>query len=223
LHGSKLADFEAAPASWPADAVERRALASLIPYARNARKHTARQIAEIAGSISEWGWTMPVLIDDADPPRIIAGHGRVLAAQTLALTEVPVVIARGWSEAQKRAYTLADNELALHASWNKEMLRIELADLAAQGADIAKIGFAANATLAPEIAEEELPRALQLEPAREYCVIVCATADEWERLKVALTLTPVRRGGYKKGSPLDDVGTQRVVPAAALLGLLEGP
>jgi ParB-like chromosome segregation protein Spo0J len=208
--------------TWPADAIERRPLASLIPYARNARKHTARQIAEIAASISEWGWTMPVLIDDADPPRIIAGHGRVLAAQTLQLADVPVVIARGWSEAQKRSYTLADNELALHATWNKELLRIELQDLAAQGADIAKIGFAPDAALAPEIADEDLPRALQLEPNREYCVILCATADEWERLKVALSLTPVRRGGYKKGSPLDDIGTQRVVPAAALLGLLEG-
>jgi hypothetical protein len=202
--------------------VERRATASLVPYARNARKHTARQISEIAASIDEWGWTIPILIDDLDPPRIIAGHGRVLAALQLDLPEVPVVIARGWSETQKRAYTLADNELALHATWNKELLKIELNDLRAMGADIAKIGFAPDALSLDDAAAPDLPQALQLEPAREYAVIVCANLDEWERLKVALSLAPVRRGGYKRGSPLDDVGTQRVVPAAALLGLLEG-
>jgi hypothetical protein len=216
-----MADFEPPAVPWAADAVERRAVASLVPYARNARKHTARQIAEIAGSISEWGWTMPVLIDDADPPRIIAGHGRVMAAQVLALETIPVVVARGWTDAQKRAYTLADNELALHASWNKELLKIELEDLQAQGADLTKMGFPADVVASSQVADEDIPRALQLEPNREYAILMCANPEEWERLKVALSLTPVRRGGYKKGSPLDDVGTQRVVPAAALLALLE--
>lgn len=99
------------PAPWPADAVERRPLAALTPYARNARTHSDGQVAEIAASIREWGWTMPVLVDEAGG--IIAGHGRVLAAQSLGLTEVPVMVARGWSDAQKRAYVLADNKLAL--------------------------------------------------------------------------------------------------------------
>jgi ParB-like nuclease domain len=216
-----MADFEPPAVPWAADAVERRAVASLVPYARNARKHTARQIAEIAGSISEWGWTMPVLIDDAEPPRIIAGHGRVMAAQVLALETIPVVVARGWTDAQKRAYTLADNELALHATWNKELLKIELEDLQAQGADLTKMGFPADVVASSQVADEDIPRALQLEPNREYAVLMCANPEEWERLKVALSLTPVRRGGYKKGSPLDDVGTQRVVPAAAILALLE--
>lgn len=216
-----MADFEPPAVPWAADAVERRAVASLVPYARNARKHTARQIAEIAGSISEWGWTMPVLIDDADPPRIIAGHGRVMAAQVLALQTIPVVVARGWTDAQKRAYTLADNELALHATWNKELLKIELEDLQAQGADLTKMGFPADVVAGSQVADEDIPRALQLEPNREYAILMCASPEEWERLKVALSLTPVRRGGYRKGSPLDDVGTQRVVPAAALLALLE--
>lgn len=200
--------------AWPADKIERRPVETLIPYARNARKHSPTQIAEIAGSIREWGWTIPVLCDEDGG--IIAGHGRVLAAHQLAIRDIPVVVARGWSDAQKRAYTIADNEIAAHATWNKELLRVELADLQAQAFDLEKLGFAPSAAQA-EAETDELPQALQLEPAREYAVIVCATADEWERLKVALNLTPVRRGGYRKGSPLDDVGTQRVVLAADFL------
>jgi ParB-like chromosome segregation protein Spo0J len=204
--------------AWPADAIERRPVAELIPYARNARKHSPTQIAEIAGSIREWGWTIPVLVDEDG--QIIAGHGRVLAAHQLAIADIPTVVARGWSDAQKRAYTIADNEIAMHATWNKELLRVELADLQAQAFDLEKIGFAPSDALV-EAETDELPQALQLEPAREYAVIVCATVDEWERLKVALDLTPVRRGGYKKGSPLDDVGTQRVVRASDFLAKIE--
>src|ERR1700710_219768 len=79
--------------AWPADHVARRSIASLIPYARNARMHSDAQVAQLAGSIREWGWTMPVLVDEAGG--IIAGHGRVLAARTLGLTEVPVMTAAG--------------------------------------------------------------------------------------------------------------------------------
>jgi ParB-like chromosome segregation protein Spo0J len=204
--------------AWPADQIERRPVAELIPYARNARKHSPTQIAEIAGSIREWGWTIPVLVDEDG--QIIAGHGRVLAAHQLAIPDIPTVVARGWSDAQKRAYTIADNEIAMHATWNKELLRVELADLQAQAFDLEKIGFAPSDALV-EAETDELPQALQLEPAREYAVIVCATPDEWERLKVALDLTPVRRGGYKKGSPLDDIGTQRVVRASDFLAMIE--
>jgi hypothetical protein len=204
--------------AWPADQIERRPVAELIPYARNARKHSPTQIAEIAGSIREWGWTIPVLVDEDG--QIIAGHGRVLAAHQLAIPDIPTVVARGWSDAQKRAYTIADNEIAMHATWNKELLRVELADLQAQAFDLEKIGFAPSDALV-EAETDELPQALQLEPAREYDVIVCATPDEWERLKVVLDLTPVRRGGYKKGSPLDDIGTQRVVRASDFLAMIE--
>src|SRR5450631_1478974 len=112
---------------WPADHVERRPLASLIPYARNARTHSAAQVAQIAASIREWGWTMPVLADEAGG--LIAGHGRVLAAQKLGLADVPVMVARGWTDAQKRAYVLADNKLALNAGWDEELLAVELSDL----------------------------------------------------------------------------------------------
>lgn len=214
-----MADFQPSAVSWPADAVERRAVSALVPNPRNARKHGPAQIAEIAGLIREWGWTVPILVDDKDG--IIAGHGRWLAAQRLGIADVPVVVARGWSDAQKRAYMIADNEVSAHSTWNKELLRVELADLAQQGVNLETIGFDAVDLAQQSDDASDLPRALQLEPAREYCVIMCADADEWERLKVALSLTPVRRGGYKRGSPLDDVGTQRVVAAADLLALID--
>lgn len=213
-----MGQTEAAP--WPADQIERRDVSALVPHVRNARKHGSAQIAEIAGLIREWGWTVPILIDDHDG--IIAGHGRVLAAQQLGIADIPVVVARGWSDAQKRAYMIADNEVTAHSTWNTELLRVELADLAQQGIDLETIGFSAADLAAKGSSEGELPQALQLEPAREYCVVMCADLDEWERLKVALSLTPVRRGGYKRGSVLDDVSTQRVVTAAAVLKLIEG-
>jgi hypothetical protein len=211
-------DTAAPPLQWPADKIERWPVAKLIPYARNARKHGPAQIAEIAASILEWGWTVPALIDEGG--RIIAGHGRVLAAHQLEIADIPVIIARGWTDTQKRAYALADNEIAAHSAWNKELLRVELTDLAQQAVDLSLLGFSAADTATVDPKAGELPQALQLEPPREYVVVMCADLDEWDRLKIALNLTPVRRGGYRKGSPLDDVGTQRVVKAADLLRLI---
>lgn len=125
--------------AWPADQVERRPVSGLIPYAKNARTHSPAQVGQIAASITEWGWTVPVLVDEAGG--IIAGHGRVLAAQKLGIADVPVMVARGWSEAQRRAYVLADNKLTLNGGWDDAMLRVELADLKGMGADISLIGF----------------------------------------------------------------------------------
>src|SRR5215208_2618823 len=127
---------------WPADNVERWPLDRLVPYARNARTHSDAQVAQIAGSIREWGWTTPVLV--AEDGTIIAGHGRVLAARQLAISEAPVMVARGWSEAQKRAYLLADNKLTDNGGWNEELLRLEVADLAAMGFDLPLVGFSAD-------------------------------------------------------------------------------
>lgn len=124
---------------WPADRVERRLIASLIPYARNARTHSDAQVAQIAASINEWGWTSPVLVDEDGS--IIAGHGRIMAARKLGLTEVPVMVASGWSEAQKKAYVLADNQLAMNAGWDVDLLRVEIGDLDADGFDLDLIGF----------------------------------------------------------------------------------
>jgi len=123
----------------PADKVEKWAIDKLIPYARNARTHSDDQVAQIAASIKEWGWTTPVLVDEDGG--IIAGHGRTLAAQRLKMKEVPVMVAKGWSDAKKRAYVLADNKLALNAGWDNEMLALELAEIGELGFDLDLLGF----------------------------------------------------------------------------------
>ena len=125
--------------AWPADAVERRAVAALVPYARNARTHSGEQVAQLAAAIREWGWTVPVLVDEKS--NIIAGHGRLLAAQSLGLAEVPVMVARGWSEKQRRAYVIADNKLAMNAGWDEGILRVELLELRDGGVDLGLAGF----------------------------------------------------------------------------------
>jgi ParB family chromosome partitioning protein len=110
---------------------------SLIPYARNARTHSAAQVSQIAASIREFGWTNPVLIDDDGG--IIAGHGRVMAARKLGMAEVPCIRLSHLTDTQRRAYIIADNKLALNAGWDDDMLRIELSDL--DGFDIDAIGW----------------------------------------------------------------------------------
>ena len=127
---------------WPADKVERRAVASLIPYARNSRTHSAEQVSQIAASIREWGWTTPVLVDEDGG--IIAGHGRVLAAQKLGIADVPCMVARGWTDAQRRAYIIADNQLALNAGWDNDLRKIEMQALDADGFDLELTGFGAD-------------------------------------------------------------------------------
>lgn len=124
---------------WPADSVERRSIDGLIPYARNSRTHSDKQIAQIAGSMREWGWTNPVLVDEDGG--IIAGHGRVLAARQLGLAEVPCMVADGWTEEQKRAYVIADNKLAENAGWDFDALKVELGELKDCDFDLGLIGF----------------------------------------------------------------------------------
>lgn len=130
----------AVPKPWPADQPERRALASLRPFARNPRTHSENQIAQVAASITEWGWTNAVLVDESG--EIIAGHARVLAAQQLGLDEVPVIVARGWSDAQKRAYVIADNKIGDNSGWDDELLKLEASDLKEIGFDMGLLGFA---------------------------------------------------------------------------------
>lgn len=125
--------------NWPADKVERRPIAGLIPYVSNSRTHSDEQVAQIAASMKEWGWTNPVLVDDTG--MIIAGHGRVLAARKLGFAEVPVMVASGWSDAQKRAYVLADNQLALNAGWDMDVLKNELQGLKEWEFDLSLLGF----------------------------------------------------------------------------------
>ena len=119
--------------------IEHLAIDALIPYARNARTHSDEQILQIAGSIREFGFTNPVLIDGDGG--IIAGHGRVMAARKLGLADVPCIRLAHLTDAQKRAYIIADNKLALNAGWDEEMLSVEFADLIAMGADMDLTGF----------------------------------------------------------------------------------
>ena len=119
--------------------IEQIGIATLIPFAKNSRTHDDAQVAQIAASIREFGFTNPVLIDEANG--IIAGHGRVMAARKLKLAEVPCIRLSHLSDAQKRAYVIADNKLALNAGWDEAMLKLELADLKALDFDLDLTGF----------------------------------------------------------------------------------
>ncbi len=124
------------------DRIERRPIDSLVPYARNSRTHSDEQIQQLVESMRSWGWTNPVLVDERGG--IIAGHGRVMAAQRLGLDEVPVIVACGWTNDQKRAYVIADNKLALNAGWDDAVLSTELTALRDHGFDLDLIGFSAD-------------------------------------------------------------------------------
>lgn len=150
----------------PADKVQRWSIDKLTPYARNSRTHSDAQVAQLAASIREWGWTTPVLIDEQGG--IIAGHGRVLAARQLGMSDVPVVIATGWSDVKRRAYVIADNKLALNAGWDAEMLALELGELGELGFNLELTGFSDD-EINP--IEEEIDTSPQLE-SREFRVVV---------------------------------------------------
>lgn len=180
-----------------ASAVRIRPLADLVPYVRNARTHDDAQVAQIMGSILEFGFTNPVL---ADAKGIVAGHGRVMAAaklydsgrvirlpsgRELPKGTVPVLDCTGWSDAQRRAYILADNRLALNAGWDYEMLAVELDDLRDLEFDLNLVGFDAK-ELNDLIGTPNDPpaddKAAQDDPARNLLMIECASEQELEAL-----------------------------------------
>lgn len=119
--------------------IESIPLTKLIPYARNARTHSEAQVAQIAGSIREFGFTNPVLVDAVDG--IIAGHGRVMAARSLGLSEVPCIRLAHLTDTQRRAYVLADNRIALNSGWDADMLALELTELRIDDFDLSLLGF----------------------------------------------------------------------------------
>jgi hypothetical protein len=116
---------------WPVD--------RLIPYERNARTHSPEQVAQIAASIQEFGFTNPILVDSDDG--ILAGHGRLAAAKDLAMDQVPVIVLDHLTPAQRRAYVLADNKLTLNAGWDEELLKMELAALNLADFDLSLLGW----------------------------------------------------------------------------------
>ena len=134
--------------------IEYKKIEDLIPYVNNTRTHSENQVAQIASSIKEFGWTNPILLDGENG--IIAGHGRLMAAQKLNETEVPTIQLHGLTETQKKAYIIADNKLALNAGWNDELLKLELAGLKDAGYDLSLTGFNADELIAFEPIKEGL-------------------------------------------------------------------
>ena len=117
-------------------------VSELVPYINNARTHNNEQVDQICASINEYGFTNPLLIDEKNS--IIAGHGRLLAAKKLKMKEVPCIVLCGLTEAQKKAYIIADNKLALNAGWNDELLKIEFENLKELDFDLNLTGFSAD-------------------------------------------------------------------------------
>jgi len=174
--------------------LEHIATAELIPYARNARKHSDQQVAQIAGSIQEFGFNAPVLIDGQNG--IIAGHGRVMAANLLKLESVPCVRLSHLSDAQKRAYILADNRIALNSGWDEAMLANELQDLHADDVDLGLTGFDADELskmLELEAGEDEKADEGLTVGAVEYRVVTI-TSGEHDQSQL---ITELEGRGYK--------------------------
>ncbi len=137
--------------------VQERSIDSITGYERNARTHSEVQVRQIMASVREFGWTNPVLIDEK--AGIIAGHARVEAARRLGLDPVPCIELDGLTEAQKRAYVIADNKLALNAGWNEDLLRMELLDLQGLDYNLDLLGFdpeeMADLTMGPDVNQPE--------------------------------------------------------------------
>lgn len=162
---------------------------TLAPYEKNARTHSPDQVDQIAASIKEFGFTNPILIDEKNI--IIAGHGRLEAAKKLGLQQVPVIALLGLSEAQRRAYILADNRIALNAGWDENMLAAELADLQDLEYDIDLIGFsdAEIDRLLPEAAPLGSMPVLSAAPKPEFQQITFTLHNEQAaRVKAAMNL-----------------------------------
>lgn len=124
---------------WAAEEVTQRQVQELIPYDRNPRVHSDKQIDQIKNSIQEWGWTVPLIIDEND--NVVAGHGRLYAAQSLGIEKVPCVVARGWTDAQKRAYVIADNQIAENSHWDPAIFHQELKRISSEGFDMNLMGI----------------------------------------------------------------------------------
>ena len=173
--------------------LEWRSVSSLIPYARNSRTHSDEQIAQIAASIKEFGWTNPILIDGDNG--IIAGHGRLSAARKLGHEEVPVIELKDLTETQRKAYIIADNKLALNAGWNNEFLKLEINELNESNFDLTILGFdnIELANLFDENIEEE-EKELKEESYNEVFNIIIECKNESEQEKI---FNRLNTEGYK--------------------------
>ena len=160
--------------------IEYKPIADLIPYARNSRTHSDTQVAQIAASIKEFGWTNPVLLDGENG--IIAGHGRVLAAQKLGETKVPTIELSHMDENQRKAYIIADNKLALNAGWDDAMLALEISDLQDAGYDLGLTGFTAEELNLLDDDKEEKEINEPVDESKNTLLIECIGERELEIL-----------------------------------------
>ena len=170
--------------------IETRPVDRLIPYVRNARTHSDDQIAQIAASIAEFGFINPILVGPDDV--IIAGHGRLLAAKRLGLSEVPAIVLDGLTEPQRRALAIADNKLPENAGWNEELLRSELVSFRDLDFDLGLLGFT----------DEELNRLLSIDPGPGLSQ-AAASALPGEAPAPRATVTLAERFGIPPFSVLD--------------------
>lgn len=166
--------------------IKYRNVDELIPYARNARTHSEDQIAQLAASIKEFGFNVPIAIDADD--MILCGHGRLLAARKLGMWTVPTVCLAHLSETQKKAYILADNRLALNAGWDEELLKLEITELSEADFALEALGFddmELDAILNPE---EEAPAegSEDVQGGALTVTVACADADEQQALYAEL-------------------------------------
>lgn len=193
-----------------------RPIAALVPYARNARTHDKAQIAKIAASMREFGWTSPVLLDGAGG--ILAGHARVLAAKTLGIDEAPCIELSHLTAAQARAYVLADNRLALDGGWNLDTLKLELTELVDLGIDISLTGFPEieiDTLLGDPLAGDAwsgMPDFDHTDRTSAFRVIVhFATADDLKRFGdlVGQKLTDKTRAIWYPAAPIDRYADKR--------------
>jgi len=154
--------------------IEQRKVADLIPYAANSRTHSDAQVAQIAASIKEFGWTNPILVDGEDT--LIAGHGRLLAARKLNMDKVPVIVLDHLTKAQQRALVIADNQLAMNAGWDMNMLENEIRDLADNDFDLDFLGFS----------DEELDRMLAEVDAIDLPQLADGDRDPFQQMTFTL-------------------------------------
>ena len=178
--------------------IEYKHVDDLIPYVNNSRTHSDEQVVQIAASIKEFGFTNPLLVDEQGG--IIAGHGRLMAAKKLKLEQVPTITLKGLTDAQRKAYVIADNKLALNAEWDFDLLKIEIESLQEDDFKLDLLGFDVdelNGILGfDDIAEED-----EEEPEQDYedkykeqygVIIVCKSAEEQEKI-----FNKMQQNGYE--------------------------
>lgn len=185
--------------SWPADKVSRWPIDKLAAHKNNTRLHTPKQIGAIAKSIRKFGFATAVLVDETG--NMIAGHARVAAAQQIGLTEVPVMVATGWSEAEKRAYSIADNKLHDESKFDPESLIMELGDLASIGFDMESTGFDADSLadlLAPPAFGDDLSQGDEADGEAQVPAITVSVPNAIDIPSVSAILRrALKQSGYR--------------------------